>query len=129
MPRRAAILKAKMSNLEDNMKGPYGFELGESSRAYKLRGNGFFSQLLPATLKDFDAVKFVSAYPQGAILFMEKQVPRGIYTLCEGQAKLSVSSTEGKKLILRIAKPGEVLGLMPALSGNPHELTAETLQP
>jgi CRP/FNR family transcriptional regulator, cyclic AMP receptor protein len=83
------------------MKGPYGFELNESCQTGKLRGNGFFCQLSPAALKDLDAVKFISAYPQDAVLFMEKQTPRGIYVLCEGEVKLSVSSGEGKRLILQ----------------------------
>jgi CRP/FNR family transcriptional regulator, cyclic AMP receptor protein len=111
------------------MKGPYAFELNDNCQKCKLRGNGFFCQLPPAALKDLDAIKFVSAYPRDAILFMEKQTPRGIYVLCEGQLKLSVSSGEGKTLILRIAKPGEVLGLMATLSNAPHEITAETLRP
>jgi len=111
------------------MKGPYGFALNENCQTCKLRRNGFFCQLPPAALKDLDAVKFNSAYPQGAVLFMEKQAPRGIYVLCEGELKLSVSSSEGKTLILRIAKAGEVLGLMSALSNDPHEVTAEALRP
>jgi CRP/FNR family cyclic AMP-dependent transcriptional regulator len=46
--------------------------------------------------------------------------------LCDGQVKLSVSSSEGKTLILRIAKAGEVLGLMAVLSRSCYEATAET---
>jgi CRP/FNR family transcriptional regulator len=80
-------------------------------------------------LKDLDALKFVSAYPQDAILFMETQASRGLYVLCEGEVKLSISSPEGKTLILRIAKSGEVLGLAGTLAGIPHEVTAETLRP
>jgi CRP/FNR family cyclic AMP-dependent transcriptional regulator len=34
-----------------------------------------------------------------------------------------------KALILRIAEAGEVLGLHASVSGDPYELTAETLQP
>jgi CRP/FNR family cyclic AMP-dependent transcriptional regulator len=111
------------------MRGPYGFEVNESCQSCKLRANGFFCQLRPAALQDFDAIKFSSSYPEGATLFMEKQNPRGIYILCAGEVKLSISSSEGKTLILRIAKPGEVLGLMPALAGTPYEVTAETLRP
>ena len=111
------------------MKGPYGFELNESCQNCKLRANGFFCQLSPAALKDLDAIKFASAYPAGAVLFIEKQTARGVYMLCEGEVKLSISSSEGKKLILRITKPGEVLGVVSALSGMPHEVTAETLRP
>jgi CRP/FNR family cyclic AMP-dependent transcriptional regulator len=111
------------------MKGPYGFELHEDCNTCKARCNGFFCQLSPDALKDLDAVKYVSAYPQGAMLFMEKQASRGVYVLCEGELKLSVSSSEGKTLILRIAKPGDVLGLTATLSGKPYEVTAEVLRP
>ena len=48
------------------MKGPYGFDLNENCQTCKLRGNGFFCQLPPAALKDLNAMKFVSAYPQDA---------------------------------------------------------------
>jgi CRP/FNR family cyclic AMP-dependent transcriptional regulator len=111
------------------MKGPYGFELNGNCQNCKLRGNGFFCQLPAAALKDLDAIRFTSAYPAGAVLFIEKQTARGVYVLCDGEVKLSISSSEGKKLILRITKAGEVLGLGSALSGTPHEVTAETLRP
>jgi CRP/FNR family transcriptional regulator, cyclic AMP receptor protein len=111
------------------MRGPYGLEVNDSCSTCKLRGNGFFCQMAPAALKDFDALKFTSTYPQGAVLLMEKEAPRGVYMLCEGEVKLSISSSEGKTLILRIARPGEVLGLMSALSNTPYEVTAEALRP
>src|SRR3954463_2948905 len=111
------------------MKGPYGIEVNEDCQTCTRRTNGFFCQLPPAALEHLDAIKFISTYPENAILFLEKQMPRGIYLLCEGEMKLSVSSAEGKTLILKIAKPGEVLGLMSILSDTPHELTAEALRP
>ncbi|MBZ5541060.1 MAG: Crp/Fnr family transcriptional regulator [Acidobacteriia bacterium] len=111
------------------MRCPYGLELNEHCRTCKLRGCGFFCQLSVAALDDFDAIKSLSVYPEDAVLFLEKQEARGIYVLCAGQAKLSISSSEGKTLILRIARPGEILGLLPALLKIPHEVTAETLHP
>jgi len=111
------------------MRGPYGFELSENCQMCKLRKAGFFCQLAPKAVKDFDAVKSVSAYPAGAVLFMEKQDSRGVFLLCEGEVKLTISSSEGKTLILRIAKPGEILGLMASISGKPYEVTAETIHP
>jgi CRP/FNR family cyclic AMP-dependent transcriptional regulator len=111
------------------MRGPYGFEQAENCIKCKDRAEGFFCQFSSTALKDFNAIKSTSAYPAGAVLFMERQEPRGVFVLCEGEIKLSVSSSEGKTLILRIAKPGEVLGLMPTFSGSPYEATAETLHP
>jgi CRP/FNR family transcriptional regulator len=68
-------------------------------------------------------------YPEGAILFLEQQDPRGIFVLCAGEVKLTISSSGGKTLILRIAKPGEVLGLIAALWERSYEVTAETICP
>jgi CRP/FNR family cyclic AMP-dependent transcriptional regulator len=92
-------------------------------------GKGFFYQLSPDELRDLDAVTVISTRPAGALLFVEQQDPKGIYLLCDGQAKLSFSSSHGKTLVLRIAKAGEVLGLLSALFGGPYEVTAEVLRP
>lgn len=111
------------------MQSSYGFELNESCRTSTFRQKGFFCQASPTELKAFDAIKHIVTYPSDTILFMEQQKSLGIYLLCEGQVKLSFSSREGKTLTLRIAKAGEVLGLLSALSGNPYEVTARTLRP
>jgi CRP/FNR family cyclic AMP-dependent transcriptional regulator len=111
------------------MRGPYGFEISESCQTCKLSANGFYCKLPPAALKDFSAVQSTSGYPKGALLFMENQDSHAIFMLCEGQVKLSVSSSEGKTLILRIAKAGEVLGLMAVLTRTHYEATAETCRP
>lgn len=111
------------------MRGPYGIEMSENCLTCKLRRNGFFCQLQTAALKDFNAAKSASVYPEASVLFMEKQESRGVFLLCEGEVKLSISSSEGKTLILRIAKPGEVLGLTAVVGGTPYEMTAQTLRP
>jgi len=111
------------------MRGPYGFEPSERCENCGLRAAGFFCQLEPNTLKDFSAVRSTATYPGGAVLYLEKQDPRGVFVLCAGEVKLSISSSAGKTLILRIAKPGEILGLMAVLANTPYEVTAETLHP
>src|ERR1700686_3388540 len=110
------------------MKGPYGLELNDGCKTCKLKAAGFFCQLPPAALKDFDAIKSTATYPTGALLFMERQDARGVLVLCEGEVKLSISSSEGKTLIMRVAKAGEILGLMAALSGGSYEVTAEKIR-
>jgi len=111
------------------MNGPYGFELNEGCKSCDLKAAGFFRQLPPAAMKEFDAINSTMTYPKGALLFMERQDARGVFVLYEGEAKLSISSSEGKTLILRVAKAGEILGLMAALAGSPYEVTAETIHP
>lgn len=110
------------------MSSPYGLPITENCLICKLRHSGFFCDLPKTSLEDFERVKYASAYPAGAVLFVEGQPTRGIYILCSGRVKLSTTSRDGKTLILRIAQPGEVLGLHATVSGKPYELTAETLQ-
>ncbi|MBZ5509669.1 MAG: Crp/Fnr family transcriptional regulator [Acidobacteriia bacterium] len=74
-------------------------------------------------------MSFVTSYPQGAVLFVEGQAPRGVYMICRGEAKLSVVSQDGRTLILKIAGPGEVLGLSACVMNKGYEATVETLSP
>ena len=113
------------------MKGPYGFELNSGCKTCKLagKGPGFFCQLPASAVSDFDAIKTTTTYPKGALLFVERQEARGVYVLCDGEVKLTISSAEGKTMILRIARPGELLGLMAAMASQPYEVTAETIHP
>ena len=111
------------------MRGPYGFEASENCQPCRLRTNGFFCQLSAAAIKDFSIIKSTATYPAGSLLFLEKQESRGVFVLCAGEVKLSISSSTGKTLILRIAAAGEILGLMATMSAQPYEVTAETLRP
>lgn len=111
------------------MSSPYGLQLAENCLICKLRHSGFFCELPKGPLEDLEKIKYASAYPQGAVLFLEGQPARGAYIVCSGRVKLSTTSRDGKTLILRIAEAGEVLGLHATVSGKPYELTAETLQP
>jgi CRP/FNR family transcriptional regulator, cyclic AMP receptor protein len=108
---------------------PYGLDIIESCFTCKLRAERIFCDLGASALQSFEAIKYATAYPKGAVLFVEGQSPRGIFVLCKGRVKLSISSSDGKTLILKIAEAGEVLGLSAAVSGKPYELTAETIDP
>jgi CRP/FNR family transcriptional regulator len=108
---------------------PYGLDIIESCLACKMREDHVFCDLPPTALRSFESIKYATAYPKGAVLFVEGQTPRGIFVLCKGRVKLSICSTDGKTLILKIAEPGEVLGLSATVSGKPYELTAETVDP
>ena len=111
------------------MLSPYGLEIVESCLTCKLRADKIFCNLPQATVQALEAIKYTTAYPKGAVLFVEGQAPRGVFILCRGRVKLSICSSDGKTLILKIAEAGEVLGLSASVSGKPYELTAETLDP
>jgi len=92
-----------------------------------LRPDRLFCDLPTSALTAFNDVKSNLVCPRNTVLFREGQPARGVFVLCEGRAKISVCSESGKRLTLRVAVPGEVLGLSAALSGTAHEVTAELL--
>ncbi len=110
------------------MHSPYRFDLLENCLSCKLRANRIFCNLSTHSLQAFERIRYESSYPEGAVLFMEGQAPRGIFVLCHGQVKLSLNAKDGRTFILQIAEPGMVLGLSATVSGKPYELTAETMR-
>lgn len=93
------------------------------------RSKDFFCSLSPETVRAFEAIKNTQMHPKGSPLFVEGQATNGVYLLCQGRMKLSTSSSDGRKLILRIVEPGEVLGLSATVSNIPYEVTAEAIEP
>jgi CRP/FNR family transcriptional regulator len=95
----------------------------------KLRKEECFCNLSGPVLKAFSAISHQTTFPPDATLFVEGQTPRGVFLRCSGKVKLSTSSRDGKVLILKMAGPGEMLGLSAVISGGEYELTAETAMP
>lgn len=111
------------------MRTFYALPLSDNYPSCIFRQSEFFCQMAPAELKAFDTIKTIAAFPAGAVLFLEQQPARGIFQICTGAVKLSITSDQGKQLILRTAGPGDVLGMAAVLSGTEYEATAETLRP
>ena len=68
-------------------------------------------------------------HPRGKVLFAEGEPARGVFILRSGKAAVSISSSEGRLVILRLAQAGDVLGLNAVLRNSPHETTVKTLGP
>jgi len=88
-----------------------------------------FCNLDDRALADFEKIGQQQLLLKGAKLFHEDARGDGVYVICTGQVKLSCTSRQGKTLILKIAVPGDVLGLSAAMSGSKYEVTAETVEP
>ena len=87
-----------------------------------------FSSLSDEALAQFEAIAPEVSRVRGEALFVEGETPRYVFVICSGRVKLSVSSREGRTAILRIAGPGEILGISAAMSGVPHETSADAVE-
>jgi CRP/FNR family cyclic AMP-dependent transcriptional regulator len=111
------------------MPSPYNLDIHNTCTECTVRAERLFCNMSAASIGSVDAIKFTGVYPKGSLLFVEGEMPRGIFILCSGRAKLTTSSTEGKTLIVKIAEPGEVLGASATILGKPYEVSAETIEP
>jgi CRP/FNR family transcriptional regulator len=111
------------------MPTAYNFHIIEDCLRCTFREQRLFCDLPREALTTLQAIKATSVYPKGTLLCLEGQSARGVFVLCTGKAKLSTTSAEGKSIILRVAEPGEVLGLTAAVANTPYEATVETLEP
>jgi len=91
------------------------------------RSDRVFCDLEPDALEAFDGIKSTQSCQKGTVLFREGQTARGVFLLCEGRVRLSICSESGRRMTVRVAGPGEVLGLSAAVSGGRYEVTAEAL--
>jgi CRP/FNR family cyclic AMP-dependent transcriptional regulator len=129
--RMRVIPKKKSRIMPQNlpMKTPYGLQIIENCLTCPLVKERIFCDLPRSVMAALDAISSSATYPKDAILFVEGQEARGAFVLCNGRVKLSTNSADGKSIIVRIAEPGELVGLPGTLSGKPYELTAEALEP
>jgi len=124
-----------LSSLHRGAGATRKMSLSSQSRPVRQCGNcdfrslRMFCSLGPEALEEFENIGAHSTLPRGAKLFQENSPSQGVFVICSGQVKLSCTSREGRTLILKIAMPGDVLGLGAVISGSKYEVTAETVQP
>ena len=87
-----------------------------------------FCNLTPEALEDYDRIGIMMNMARGAKLFTEGDPVRNVFVICSGQIKISSTSREGKTMILKLAGPGDVLGLSAVLANVVHEVTAEAIE-
>jgi CRP/FNR family transcriptional regulator len=94
-----------------------------------MREHRLFCKLSGNVLEKFSGLGAQVFFLGRATVFEEGQKSTGIYVICTGLLKISTTSKEGRTMIIRLAGPGDVLGLSATLNKTPHEVTAETLEP
>ena len=70
-----------------------------------------------------------SLHGRGRVLFAEGEPVRGVYILRTGRATVSISSSQGRVVMLRLAQAGDVLGLNSTVQNSFYDTTVKTLEP
>jgi len=93
-----------------------------------VRGPHCFCSLGPAAVQELQTIGSRVRLEPGETVLREDSMADRVYVVCRGKIKLTASSADGKLLIVRIAGPGDVLGLTSLLNNVRHKVTAETLE-
>ena len=111
------------------MRSRYGLEIVENCQFCKLQAGRVFCDLPRPALDALQGLGFATACPKGAVLVTQGQPAREIAVVCAGHVKISTASQSGKRICLGVSGPGTVLGLSAAISGTPHQVLIEALEP
>jgi len=94
-----------------------------------LAANTSLGTLSAMALRELESIMSIVDYDPGGILFLEQEPLSQVYVVFSGDVRLSLQDIGGKRLTLRIAKRGAVLGAHSALFGSLSEWSADTLYP
>jgi CRP-like cAMP-binding protein len=92
------------------------------------RKNGIFCQLQAAAVQELDHHKVPNRYRRKQVLFYEGQAPTGLYCVSSGKVKLFKTGGDGRSLIVRTAKSGDIVGYRSLLAGESYNATAEMVE-
>ena len=76
--------------------------------------NTSLGMLPPEALRDLESIMSIVDYDAGDILFLEQESLSRVFVVLAGDVRLSLQDIGGKRLTLRIASRGAVLGMSEA---------------
>ena len=103
-------------------------EANISCRECPVRLKSVFCGLDVQRLDMLDVEKEHSLYRKGQIVFREGNHPRGVFVVNSGKVKIFKLGSSAREQIVRLARPGDIVGYRSLISGEPYFATAETLE-
>jgi CRP/FNR family transcriptional regulator, polysaccharide utilization system transcription regulator len=87
-----------------------------------------FCDLNKEEVGELSEYKGCVTYKKGQDIFKQDSYPHGIYCINKGKVKLFQMAENGREQIVRLAKPGDILGYRALLGNEKYTSTAETIE-
>src|SRR5215468_11296071 len=100
---------------------------GAVDRASLLRTHPLFCELTPPILERISAYIKRRSAPKGSTIFEKGDAGVGLIGVVSGSVKISVTSTDGRDIVLNIIRPGEVFGEIALLDGRARTANATAM--
>jgi len=91
------------------------------------RARGVFCSLTGSNLLKLDRKKIAHEYERGQVIFYEGNPALAAYCLCSGVVKLYKTGREGKRFLIRLLGPSELLGYRAIVADEAYAATAEAV--
>lgn len=88
----------------------------------------FYNEISPNNLAEFENNSIEKLYKKNQFIFLQDNVPQGIYSICSGTAKLAITTDEGKEVIVRLVTVGDVIGHRAVFCSENHHLSAVAME-
>lgn len=111
------------------MSTQHRYALSDDCLQCTLKRDSNFCNLPNDPLARLSEIGHISLFPADALLLSEGQIPRGVFIICSGRVKLSLTTRDNRTVILKIAGERQVMGLSSVLSGRPSPVTVTTVEP
>ena len=92
------------------------------------RFNSVFCKMENDRMEEIEAVKVCSIFKKGETVFRQGTYASGVFCINAGKVKLSMTGDEGRDQIVRLAKPGDIIGYKALLSSDRYSATAVALE-
>ena len=128
-PTDTAGPKALVSSLRRGARRerePMGVEVGAGPGGDEAT-SGFLGRLCLADASALLALGRARSYPGRSAIFFEGDDAHEVLIVDSGQVKVTVTSTDGREVVLAVLGPGELLGELSAVDGAPRSASATAL--
>jgi CRP/FNR family transcriptional regulator, cyclic AMP receptor protein len=102
--------------------------MGPAVGAAAADSESFLDALSPEQLAAFRAAAVTRTYDRGTALFHERQLSDRVVVIVAGRVKLSCTTENGKEVLLAVRGPGDLLGELSAIDGDPRSASAIALE-
>ena len=104
--------------------------LVSSNREFQFWATNSCLGTLPAeALQELESMMSIVNYEAGGILFLEQEPLSRVFIVLDGDVRMSLQDVGGRRLTLRIARRGAVLGMHSVLFGSLSEWSADAFYP
>lgn len=100
----------------------------EQCQTCSARKNSIFNYCTANELNNLSNTKVCQVIKKGQVVFMEGARPSGIYCINQGKIKITKLGNEGKEKIIRLAKPGDIVGYKSLITNGTFTATAIALE-